>query len=385
MKEDIHPYFRKKTPDELLEEIRESTMGKLKLYIGAAPGVGKTYKMLQDAHDLKREGIDVVIGYVETHKRSETEAQIGDLEQIPLMEIPYKGRIFYELNIEEIIRRSPEVVVVDELAHTNIRGSKNAKRYMDVDELLEAGIHVVSAVNIQHLESVHDIIQTLTGVSVRERVPDRFIQKADEVQLIDASPETLRKRLVEGKIYAPEKIEQSLQNFFTSTNLSALRELALREIADDVDERIEKSSGALFDGPVGIHEKILVCVQYGTTSEKLIRRGYRMANRLNAELYILNVADSTSKVHSPFKKEEIKQWKELAKQFNATFIIEEKNKRKPEVVIIDVAKRFFITQILLGQSARTRWEEIKKGSIVNAIMRKTSNIDIHIVADSRRS
>lgn len=385
MTEDIHPYFRKKTPDELLEEIRESTMGKLKLYIGAAPGVGKTYKMLQDAHDLKREGIDVVIGYVETHNRSETEAQIGDLEQIPLMEIPYKGRIFYELNIEEIIRRSPEVVVVDELAHTNIRGSKNAKRYMDVDELLEAGIHVVSAVNIQHLESVHDIIQTLTGVTVRERVPDRFIQKADEVQLIDASPETLRKRLVDGKIYASEKIEQSLENFFTSTNLSALRELALREIADDVDERIERSSGALFDGPVGIHEKILVCVHYGTTSEKLIRRGYRMANRLNAELYILNVTDGPREAFSPIKEEKVKQWKELAEQFNAKFIIEEKNSRKPEVVIIDVAKRFFITQILLGQSARTRWEEIKKGSIVNAIMRKTSNIDIHIVADSRRS
>ncbi|WP_341962720.1 KdpD-like non-kinase potassium sensor [Planococcus maritimus] len=385
MTEDIHPYFRKKTPDELLEEIRESTMGKLKLYIGAAPGVGKTYKMLQDAHDLKREGIDVVIGYVETHNRSETEAQIGDLEQIPLMEIPYKGRIFYELNIEEIIRRSPEVVVVDELAHTNIRGSKNAKRYMDVDELLEAGIHVVSAVNIQHLESVHDIIQTLTGVTVRERVPDRFIQKADEVQLIDASPETLRKRLVDGKIYASEKIEQSLENFFTSTNLSALRELALREIADDVDERIERSSGALFDGPVGIHEKILVCVHYGTTSEKLIRRGYRMANRLNAELYILNVTDGPREAFSPIKEEKVKQWKELAEQFNAKFIIEEKNSRKPEVVIIDVAKRFFITQILLGQSARTRWEEIKKGSIVNAIMRKTSNIDIHIVADNRRN
>lgn len=385
MTEDIHPYFRKKTPDELLEEIRESTRGKLKLYIGAAPGVGKTYKMLQDAHDLKREGIDVVIGYVETHKRSETEAQIGELEQIPLMEIPYKGRIFYELNIEEIIRRSPEVVVVDELAHTNIRGSKNAKRYMDVDELLEVGIHVVSAVNIQHLESVHDIIQTLTGVTVRERVPDRFIQKADEVQLIDASPETLRKRLVDGKIYASEKIEQSLENFFTSTNLSALRELALREIADDVDERIERSSGALFDGPVGIHEKILVCVHYGTTSEKLIRRGYRMANRLNAELYILNVTDGPREAFSPIKEEKVKQWKELAEQFNAKFIIEEKNSRKPEVVIIDVAKRFFITQILLGQSARTRWEEIKKGSIVNAIMRKTSNIDIHIVADNRRN
>ncbi|WP_211655649.1 KdpD-like non-kinase potassium sensor [Planococcus alpniumensis] len=384
MPEEMHPYFRKKTPDELLEEINEGRRGKLKLYIGAAPGVGKTYKMLQDAHDLKREGIDVTIGYVETHRRSETEAQIGNLEQIPLMKISYKGRIFDELNIEEIKRRAPEAVIIDELAHTNIPGSKHVKRYMDVDELLEAGIDVISAVNIQHLESVHDIVRTLSGVAVRERVPDRFIQKANEVQFIDASPETLRKRLEDGKIYAPEKIQQSLENFFTTTNLSALRELALREIADDVDERIEKTSGKLFEGPVGIHEKILVCVHYGTTSEKLIRRGYRMANRLNADLYILTVADD----HEPLsnaKSEKIKQWMELAEQFNATFILEKRNNKKPEAIIIDIANKYFITQILLGQSARTRWEEVKKGSIVNAIMRKTSNIDIHIVADNRRS
>ncbi|HWO97268.1 MAG TPA: KdpD-like non-kinase potassium sensor [Bacillus sp. (in: firmicutes)] len=379
-----HPYFRRKTPEELLEEIEESRRGKLKLYIGAAPGVGKSYKMLQDAYDLRNEGKDVVIGLIETHGRRETEELIRDLEVVPLKEIEYKGKIFFELNVEEIMKRRPRFVVIDELAHTNIPGSKHNKRYMDVEEILEAGIHVMSAVNIQHVESVHDIVQNISKVAVRERVPDTFIQRANEIQLIDVSPETLRKRLADGKIYAREKIEQSLNNFFTISNLSALRELALREIADDVDEKIEKSLGLLPEGPYGIHEKILVCVHYGPTAEKLIRRGWRMATRLKAELYILNVTAENPETFTEEKKQKIEQWQQLAEQFEATFLLEEQNSRKPAKVIIDVAKKYYITQILLGQSARTRWEEICKGSIVNEIMRETSNIDIHIVADRRK-
>lgn len=377
-----HPYYRTKTPEDLLKELDLERRGRLKLYVGAAPGVGKTYKMLQDAYDFKQEGIDVVIGLIETHKRKETEEKLKDLEIIPMKEVPYKERMFYELDVEGIISRFPHTVIVDELAHTNIPGSKNEKRYMDIEEILKAGINVMSAVNIQHLESVHDIIQALSGVVVRERVPDSFIQKASEIQLIDITPETLRKRLADGKIYAEDKIKQSLSNFFTLTNLSALRELALREIADDVDERIERTSGRIFDGPIGIHEKILVCVQFGPTAEKLIRRGFRMATRLKAELYILNVTDNIQCIDSA-KRKKIEQWRKLAEQFQAVFILEEQNRKKPEDIIIEVAKRNFITQILLGQSARTRWEEVRKGSIVNAIMRKTSNIDIHIVADRR--
>jgi two-component system, OmpR family, sensor histidine kinase KdpD len=377
------PYFRRKTPEELLDEIAESKRGKLKLYVGAAPGVGKTYKMLQDASDLLKEGKDVVIGLIETHKRVETEQQIKDLEIVPLKELVYRGKIFYEINVEAIIQRLPDIVVIDELAHTNITGSKNAKRYMDVEEILEAGINVFSAVNIQHFESVNDIVQQITGVAVRERVPDTFIQRAEEIQLIDVTPETLRKRLEDGKIYSKNKIEQSLRNFFTTTNLSALRELALREVANDVDEKIDQISGNMLNGPIGVHEKILVCVHYGPTAEKLIRRGWRMAYRLKADLFILNVTEESPEYFSEEKRRKIKQWQDLAKQFNATFILERRNKRKPSDVIIEVAKQNFITQILLGQSARTRWEEIKKGSIVNTIMRKTSNIDIHIVADGR--
>ncbi|WP_141432248.1 KdpD-like non-kinase potassium sensor [Bacillus sp. 03113] len=378
-----HPYFRKKTPEELLDEIVQSNRGKLKLYIGASPGVGKSYKMLQDARDLRKEGKDVVIGLIETHGRKETEEQIKNLEFVPLMSIDYKGKTFYELNVQAIIARKPDIVIVDELAHTNIPGSIHLKRYMDVEDILEAGIDVMSAVNIQHLESVNDIIQQITGVTVRERIPDTFMKKANETQLIDITPEALRKRLTEGKIYHPEKIEQSLSHFFTTTNLSALRELALREIANDVDEKIEQISGDLQDGPIGVYEKILVCVHFGPTAEKLIRRGWRMANRLKADLFILNIASEDMDSFNQEKRQKIQQWKILADQFNAEFLLEEQGKRKPAEVIIEIAKKYHITQILLGQSARTRWEEIRKGSIVNTIMRKTSNIDIHIVSDGR--
>ncbi len=378
-----HPYFRRRTPEEILNEITESKRGKLKLYIGAAPGVGKSYKMLQDATDLKKEGIDVVIGLIETHGRAETEAQLKDLEQVPLKIMNYKGKKFYELNVEGIIDRKPDIVIVDELAHTNIAGSINPKRYQDVSLILDAGIDVLSAVNIQHLESVNDIVQHITGVKVRERVPDTFVQKAHEIQLIDVTPETLRKRLKEGKIYAPVKIEQSLTHFFTTTNLSALRELALREIANDVVERIEQISGDLEYGPIGVNEKILVCIHYGPTAEKLIRRGWRMAHRLKAELYILNITSEKLTQADPVREQKMKEWKMLAEQFNATLIFEEQQNKKPAAVIIEVAKKYHVTQILLGQSARTRWEEIRKGSIVNMIMRETTNIDLHIVADGR--
>lgn len=375
-----HPYFRRRKPEDILEEINQSNRGSLKLYVGAAPGVGKTYKMLQDAIDLRSEGHDVVIGLVETHGRKETINQIKDLEQIPLKELNYKDKVFYELNVDEIMKRKPDIVIIDELAHTNIPGSFHNKRYQDVEEILEAGISVLSAVNIQHLESVNDIVQHITGVKVRERVPDLFVQRASEIQLIDITPETLRKRLADGKIYASEKIEQSLSNFFSVTNLSALRELALREIANDVDERIEQS---FQKGPIGVHEKILVCVHYGPTAEKLIRRGWRMAHRLKADLYILNVVSENVSSPDSVKAQKIQEWSALATQFHAKLIFEERGKRKPAKVIIDIAQQYHITQILLGQSARTRWEEIRKGSIVNMIMRETSNIDIHIVSDNR--
>ncbi|OJD83165.1 histidine kinase [Bacillus anthracis] len=377
--DDYKPTFQRRTPEEYLEYIRQQNRGKLKLYVGAAPGVGKSYKMLYDAREMKKDGMDIVIGLIETHGRKETEEAIADLEKVPLKEIQYKGKVFYELDVEGIIKRAPQVVVVDELAHSNIPGSKNKKRYMDVQELIDAGISVLSAFNIQHLESVHDIVAQITNVKVRERIPDFILQKANEIQLVDATPEVLRKRLIDGKIYKEEKIQQSLQNFFTLNNLGALRELSLREVADDMDEKISQT----VIEPIGVKEKILVCVQYSSTAGKLIRRGWRMADRLNAELYVLNVERENIDSLSASKKQTIEDWKALTNQFDARFVLEEAKGRKPADVIIEVAKRLQVTQILLGQSARTRWEEIRKGSIVNEIMRQTKHIDIHIVADQR--
>ncbi len=377
--DDYKPTFQRRTPEEYLEYIRQQNRGKLKLYVGAAPGVGKSYKMLYDAREMKKDGMDIVIGLIETHGRKETEEAIADLEKVPLKEIQYKGKVFYELDVEGIIKRAPQVVVVDELAHSNVPRSKNKKRYMDVQELIDAGISVLSAFNIQHLESVHDIVAQITNVKVRERIPDFILQKANEIQLVDATPEVLRKRLIDGKIYKEEKIQQSLQNFFTLNNLGALRELSLREVADDMDEKISQT----VIEPIGVKEKILVCVQYSSTAGKLIRRGWRMADRLNAELYVLNVERENIDSLSASKKQTIEDWKELTNQFDARFVLEEAKGRKPADVIIEVAKRLQVTQILLGQSARTRWEEIRKGSIVNEIMRQTKHIDIHIVADQR--
>ncbi|PRP94558.1 Sensor protein KdpD [Bacillus sp. M21] len=377
--DDYKPTFQRRKPEEYLEYIRQQNRGKLKLYVGAAPGVGKSYKMLYDAREMKKDGMDIVIGLIETHGRKETEEAIADLEKVPLKEIQYKGKVFYELDVEGIIKRAPQVVVVDELAHSNIPGSKNKKRYMDVQELIDAGISVLSAFNIQHLESVHDIVAQITNVKVRERIPDFILQKANEIQLVDATPEVLRKRLIDGKIYKEEKIQQSLQNFFTLNNLGALRELSLREVADDMDEKISQT----VIEPIGVKEKILVCVQYSSTAGKLIRRGWRMAARLNAELYVLNVERENIDSLSASKKQTIEDWKALTNQFDARFVLEESKGRKPADVIIEVAKRLQVTQILLGQSARTRWEEIRKGSIVNEIMRQTKHIDIHIVADQR--
>ncbi|MBE3568868.1 MAG: universal stress protein [Bacillales bacterium] len=369
--------YKRMSPEEILKKINKMKKGRLKIYIGAAPGVGKTFHMLRDAHDLKEKAVDIVIGLVETHGRADTEAEIKDLEIIPKKTIHYKGRKFQELDVEAIMKRNPDVVIIDELPHTNVPGSKNKKRYEDIQEILQAGIHVWTAMNIQHLESVQDIVQQVTGIQVNERVPDSVLKEADEIEIIDVSPETLRERIKEGKVYSEEKIQQALNYFFRKGNLVALRELALREIADDIDLRLEKERTELgIEEPSGIHEKILVCVNYRPNAEKLIRRGWRIAHRLNAELYILHIKPSGYQ-----DEKAIHEWKKLSEQFGATFIIQEAKSRKVAQQIVEVSRQYKITQIVMGMSARTRWEEIWKGSIINVIMRKLKYVDVFIVSD----
>lgn len=374
--------MERKSPEDYLKLIEKESRGHLKIFVGAAPGVGKTYAMLREGNDMLACGIDIIVGVVETHGRIETAKQMGELPLLPMQTILYKGRRLEELDLDGIIDRRPQYVIIDELAHTNVPGSRNRKRYEDVMEIVKAGINVLTAVNIQHLESLNCTVEQLTGVKVRERVPDWILSEADEVQLIDTSPEKLRERLQSGLIYRPEKIEQSLRNFFRVGNLNALREIALREVADDVDERLESyklEKG--IDFMKGANEKILVCVNYRPNAERLIRRGWRIASRLKCELYILTIPlASVDRLNEATRKQH-RELEQIARDLGAEFHIRALGGRKPEQVMVDFVNEKGITQMVLGQSARSRWEEITKGSIVNRIMKNTRFVDILIVAD----
>src|SRR5579862_9531455 len=272
------------TPDAILARLKEQDRARLRIYIGAAPGVGKTYAMLKEAHALRAGGLDVVIGLVETYGRADTEAQVGDLEIVPRRAIEYRGVTIEEMDVDGIIKRKPQVCVVDELAHTNAPGSRHEKRYQDVIDLLDAGIHVMTAVNIQHLETLNDAVARVTGVRVRETVPDTVLDRADEVINVDVTVEELRNRLREGKIYRPEKVEQALGNFFRKGNLSTLRELALRAVADEVGEKA--ASYRVREGlePALIPERVMVCMSSNALAPRVLRTGARIAGRLGAKI-----------------------------------------------------------------------------------------------------
>lgn len=372
-----------KTPDYFLREIQKANKGRLKIYIGAAPGVGKTYKMLRDANELKKQGIDVIIGFVETYGRKETAEQIGDLEILPLKKISYNGIELEEMDLEGIIKRKPQLVIVDELAHRNAPGSKNKKRYEDVLELIENGISVMTAVNIQHLESLNDYVNRMTGIKVGQTVPDYILEYADEIEVVDISPEALRERIRQGKVYSSDKIETALNNFFREGNLTALRELALREVANEVDERLlEYRNIKKVEGLMGAQERILVCINLRYNSEYLIRRGWRVAKMLKAKLYVLHVCKEME-LGNPERLKKLDAVKQLCDELDAEFKVVMSS--DPVEAIINYAKEQAITQIVLGQSARRRIDEIIKGSIVRQIMEKTKFVDILIVADPQPS
>lgn len=358
--------------------ISSARRGKHKIFIGMAPGVGKTYRMLEEAKMLKQEGIDVVIGLLETHGRKETAQKAENLEIIPRKQISRGGLMLTEMDTDAIIERSPGLVLVDELAHTNVPGSDREKRYQDVEVILNAGIDVYSTVNIQHLESLNDLVARITGVVVRERVPDRLLEEADEVVVIDVTPETLQERLLEGKIYAPQKIQESLQNFFQRRNLIALRELALREVADNVED------DAIATTPAGefcnIHERVLVCVSTYPNSVQLLRRGARIANYMNAPLYGVYVAHPDyflTKDESLY----IETCEKLCHEFGGKFIhIKSNNIPK---AIAQVAQEQHITQIVIGESQRSRWKILLQGSLTQQLVQLLKHVDIHIIATEK--
>ncbi|MBJ7899767.1 MAG: sensor histidine kinase KdpD [Cyanobacteria bacterium RI_101] len=351
--------------------------GRHKIFIGMAPGVGKTYKMLEEGQMLKRQGIDVAIGLLETHGRRETQEKAKGLEILPRRQIIQGSAALLEMDTEAILERSPQLVLIDELAHTNLPGSARNKRYQDVEMILQAGIDVYSTVNVQHLESLNDLVARVTGVVVRERIPDRILEEADEVVVVDVTVETLEERLQEGKIYAPEKIQQSLQNFFQRRNLIALRELALREVANAVEDEGEHIS--LEGNFCPIQERVLVCISTYPNSLRLLRRGARLANYMNAPLFVLFVNNPDQFL----TKEEtlhIETCERLCQEFNGHFL----RVASPNVphTIAQIAEENKITQIVIGESRQSRWKYLWKGSFTQKLMRLIwqKQIDLHIIS-----
>ena len=372
----------KPSPESLLAMLKENKRAKLRIYVGASAGVGKTYQMLEDAHQLKKQGIDLAVGAVETHGRSETAAMIRDLEILPKKKIAYKGVTLEEMDLDGIIERNPEVILVDELAHTNAPTSKNTKRYEDVLDILDAGISVITAVNVQHLESLNDIINRTIGIRVRETVPDNFLRRADEVLNVDISVDTLRTRLRQGKIYEIEKIEQSLNNFFRKSNLSALRELTLREIADcqAVQDNVFRENQGIEKSV--LPEKIMVCVASRGSAKKLLRIGARIAGRMANDwhaVYVQTPNESADRI-KPQALKDLQENIRLAAELGAKYT--QLNCEKSTAVadkLIEFANENGITHVVFGQTARTRWELFWKGSVIDRFLREVKDATVQVV------
>lgn len=366
----------KRTPEEWLQIAQHTERGRHKIFLGFAAGVGKTYSMLEEANRRRERGQDVVIGYIETHKRKGTEEQIGGLEIIPRKKIEYRNVMLEEMDTDAILRRHPQIVLVDELAHTNVPGSPREKRWRDVKVLLDAGITVLSTVNVQHLESLNDTVFDITGVRVRETVPDKVLQDADEVTIVDITPRALINRLQRGDIYAPEKVEQALNNFFRHGNLSALREIALREVAHEVDEDVSAyRKKKQIEQPWAAGDRIMVCLSSTQESLRLLRRGWRIAQRLQAGIIAVYVA-----THPPNEKEANVLHNDfaLAERLNIPIVT-----LNGDVAgeLIRYAQENEVTHLVIGHSSRSRWQELLKGSIVNRLTRELRTVDILIVTE----
>ncbi len=353
---------------------------KLRIYLGAAPGVGKTYDMLNDAHRMKHQlGVDVVVGLVESHGRAETEARVRDLEIVPQRVIPYRGVNLKEMDVDAIIARHPNTVVVDELAHTNVPGSKNRKRYEDVLELLEAGINVMTAVNIQHLETLNDAVNRSANTVIRETVPDNFFKRADEVVNVDVTVDELRSRLRQGKIYAAEKVEQSLANFFRKGNLNMLRELALRTTAEQVSSRASeyRRTQGLEQAP--IPEKVMVCLSTRPGTERLLRVGARVAGRLASNWYAVYVTkpDGDKGHGDPEAFHRLEEYERMARDLGAQVV--NLTDRNVSDALIRFAQQENISHVVFGQSARSRFDILLRGSVLNRFLSEVRDVTVQVV------
>jgi len=356
---------------------------KLRIYLGAAPGVGKTFQMLETAHLMRKQGTDIVIGLIETHGRADTAAVIGDLEIIPQKEIPYRSVTLREMDLDAVLRRHPHTVIVDELAHTNVPGSRNRKRYEDVLELLDAGINVMTAVNVQHLETLNDAVARSASTVIRETVPDSLLKRADEVVNVDVTVEELRDRLRQGKIYAPEKVEQSLANFFRKGNLSMLRELALRTTAERVGEAASqyRRTQGLEQAPMP--EKVMVCLSERPGAERLLRVGARIAGRLATNWYVVYVEPPgpENRHADPEAFQRMEEHLKLARDLGAKVVLL-KNKRVADALIA-FAQQENISHVVFGQPVRSRLDILLRGSVLNRFLAEIRDVTVQVVPVSK--
>ena len=351
--------------------------GKLRIYLGAAPGVGKTFAMLNEARRRCSRGTDVVVGFVETHARVNTAAQIGDLEVIPRRRIEYRGTSFEEMDIDALLARKPQVALVDELAHTNVPGSRNEKRWQDVEELLSAGVDVISTVNIQHLESMNDVVQAITGIEQREKIPDAVVRAADQVELVDQTPEALRRRMAHGNIYKPEKVDAALANYFREGNLGALRELALMWVADRVDEALEEYRELHgIAGTWETRERVVVAITGAPGGEDVLRRAARMAMRTRGELLGVHVRPSDG-LAGP-SDERLSELRRLLVELGGQY--HEVSGADVAETLVGFARSENASQLVMGASQRSRWSEFLSGSVVNGVLRSSGPIDVHVIS-----
>jgi two-component system sensor histidine kinase KdpD len=373
--------------------------GRLRVYLGAAAGAGKTYAMLGEGHRRKSRGTDVVIGYVETHKRPQTEAQIGDLEVVPRKKVTYRGVTLEEMDTDAIIARHPRVVLIDELAHTNVPGSQHARRYQDVQEILDAGIDVVATLNIQHLESLNDVVASITGVRVRETLPDWILDQAEEVELIDISPYALRQRMKHGNINPPEGVETALNNFFREGNLTALRELALRRTAEKTESQLEQYMAEHGIGKLwASSERVMVGFDARPHTRQVIRDAWRLAHSMRADFLAVTIQPEgylawTGKLIRLLKygQDASKEYAEALQRIEDHALLAEDlgaeviraSSRDIARTLVELAREHQVTQLVLGQPERSRWEELLRGSIINRLLRLSTDMDIHLVPRSR--
>lgn len=367
------------SPDALLHAAKSEGRGRLKIFLGAAPGVGKTYEMLGEAAAKRREGVDVVVGVVETHGRQETQALVQGLEIVPRRVLDYKGHRLEEMDLDAILRRRPALVLVDELAHTNAEGSRHPKRYMDVEELLAAGIDVFTTMNVQHVESLNDVVAQITRIRVRETVPDAILERADDIEVIDITPQDLIQRLNEGKVYVPQSAQRAVAHYFSPGNLTALRELALRRTAQRVDAQLLNHMQAnAIPGPWAAGERILVCIDDAPGSEALVRYGRRMTERLQAPWTVLHVETAASLRRSDAASDRISETLRLAERLGGEAVTIPGRDVASEVV--RYAETHNATHIIIGKPAKSRLQEMIQGSVAHEIIRHAGDISVHVIA-----